>query len=65
MSGSSKKTKAVDPDLMGIDVSAEPTNQETIPATYGAGTNTYPLKWLSPSLDQYAVEAPTERAGKK
>lgn len=65
MSGNAKKTKSVDPVLMGIDVSGEPTHQETIPATYGAGTGIYPARWLSPSYNQYAIEAPSDRPGKK
>jgi hypothetical protein len=65
MSFGKKDTKPVDPTLAGMDVSAEPTNQETVVLPYVAGQYTVTAHWITPSYNQRAVEAPSTTPGKK
>ena len=65
MSGSTKQPKPTEPVVAGIDMSAEPTNQEAIVAPYVAGQFSVAAKWISPAYNQRAVESPSERPGKK
>lgn len=55
----------VDPELAGIDLSKEPTNQESIVIPYVAGEYTIAAHWFSPVYNQVNVEAPATNPGKK
>jgi hypothetical protein len=51
------------------EVPAEPelisTNQEAIPVPLLGGTRMLALRWITPPLNVYAVQAKDERPGKK
>lgn len=63
--GGNASTSADQPTLSGMNADQEPTNQEAIVALYWNGTRKVGVQWLSPVYNQYAVEAPQTRPGKK
>ena len=65
MSFGAKAAAPVDPSLLGVDVSQQPSSQEATPLVYAAGQYSIGAQWLSGIYNQKAVEAPNAKPGKK
>jgi len=52
-------------DDMPVEPEAVATSQEAIPVPYLAGTRLIALRWISPPIDVFSVQAKDTRPGKK